>query len=93
MHRSGGGSAFDDDGMSRALGDPDKRRLAAGLLGQAFVVAYNTVRQNKAGTDHVADELMRRGELYGQEVVDLLESANLTKPEIDLLDEATWPRI
>jgi hypothetical protein len=36
---------------------------------------------------------MRRGELYGQEVVDLLESANLTKPEIDLLDEATWPKI
>ena len=36
---------------------------------------------------------MRRGELYGHEVVDLLESAHLTKPEIDLLDEATWPKI
>ena len=79
--------------MSRALEDPHKRKLVAGLLGQAFVVAYCTVRQNRAGTDHVADELMRRGELYGQEVVELLESANLTKPEIDILDEATWPTI
>src|SRR4051795_7104619 len=51
MHRSGGGSAFDDDGMSRVLGDPDKRRLCAGLLGQAFVVAYCTVRHNRAGTE------------------------------------------
>jgi ATP-dependent Zn protease len=92
MHRSGGGSLLDDDGMSRVLGDPAKRNLAAGLLGQAFVVAYCTIKANRAGTEHVADELMRRGELYGHEVVELLESAHLVKPEIDVLDEATWPK-
>src|SRR4051812_7746963 len=93
MHRSGGGSAFEDDGMSRVPEDHAKRQLVAGLLGQAFVVAYNTIRHNRPGTDHIADELMRKGELYGQEVVELLESAHLVKPEIDVLDEATWPRI
>jgi ATP-dependent Zn protease len=93
MHRSGGGSAFEDDGMSRVLEDGAKRQRVAGLLGQAFVVAYNTIRHNRAGTDHVADELMQKGELYGQEVVELLESAGLSKPDIDLLDDATWPKI
>jgi hypothetical protein len=41
----------------------------------------------------VADRLVAAGELYGDEVVDLLEEAQLERPEIDVLDEATWPRI
>ena len=35
-----------------------KRRLVAGLLGQAYVVAYNTIRHNREGTAHVADVLV-----------------------------------
>ena len=42
MHRSGAGR----DPFA-ALGDGDKRRLVTGLLGQAFVVAYNTIQLNK----------------------------------------------
>jgi hypothetical protein len=94
MHRSGAGAGFGmADAAGGVMGDPDKRRLVAGLLGQAFVVAYNSVRCNREGTAHVADVLVARRELYGDEVVDLLDSADLRKPEIDVLDEAPWPTI
>jgi ATP-dependent Zn protease len=92
MHRSGGG-VLSDDPLAAVLGDAEKRKLVAGLLGQAFVVAYNTVRHNKAATERVADELVRRRELYGDEVVQLLDSVRLEKPPIDVLEEATWPTI
>ena len=49
--------------------------------------------QNREGTDYVADRLIAAGELYGEEVTDLLDEARLRKPEIDVLDEATWPAI
>ena len=40
MHRtSGGDSAYD-----AALKDPPKRDQVAGLLGQCFVIAWNTIR-------------------------------------------------
>jgi ATP-dependent Zn protease len=74
-------------------GDRAKRMLVGELLGQAYVVAYNTIRQNKAGTEHVADVLVARREIYGDEVVALLDEVRLVKPKIDLLDEASWPTI
>jgi ATP-dependent Zn protease len=92
MHRSGGG-AMDGDPMQAVFGDPAKRRLVAGLLGQAYVVAYNTIRANKAGTDHVAQVLVAKRELYGDDVVALLDEAELVKPEIDVLEEDSWPVI
>ena len=65
----------------------------AGLLGQAFVVAWNTIRLNRDGTQHVAERLISAGELYGDDVTDLLDSSVLRKPAIDVTDEATWPVI
>src|SRR5215210_7606771 len=92
MHRSGGG-IMDGNPFAATLGDRDKRRLVAGLLGQAFVVAWCTIRHNRDGTDYVATRLMSAGELYGDDVMRLLEDARLEKPEIDVLDEDTWPVI
>jgi hypothetical protein len=92
MHRSGGG-VMDGNPYMATLGDPDKRRLVAGLLGQAFVVAHCTIRRNRAGTERVAERLIEAGELYGDDVTALLDSARLAKPRIDVLDEATWPVI
>jgi hypothetical protein len=92
MHRSGGGM-LDDDAFASALGDPDKKRLIAGLLGQSFVVAWNTVRLNREGTEHVAERLISAGELYGDDVTDLLDGARLRKPQIDVTEEASWPAI
>jgi hypothetical protein len=92
MHRSGSGM-LDGNPYAETLGDPDKRRLACGLLGQSFVVAWNTIRRNEDGTRHVAERLMSAGELYGDDVTRLLDGALLRKPEIDVTDEATWPAI
>jgi len=51
------------------------------------------VVQNREGTDYVANRLIAAGELYGEEVTDLLDDARLRKPDIDVLDEAQWPTI
>jgi hypothetical protein len=67
--------------------------LAAALIGQSFVIAYNTIRHNREGTDYVAGRLIAAGELYGDDVVQLLDDARLEQPEIDVLDEDTWPVI
>jgi cell division protease FtsH len=92
MHRSGGG-LMDSNPFMATLGDRHKARLVAGLLGQAFVVAWCTVRANRDATERIAQRLIDEGELYGDEVTDLLEHAGLRRPEIDVRDEATWPVI
>jgi ATP-dependent Zn protease len=92
MHRSGGG-IMDADPYAATLGDGDKRKLVAGLLGQAFIVAWNTVEQNREGTERVAERLLSARELYGDDVTRLLDSARLRKPAIDVTDEASWPVI
>jgi SpoVK/Ycf46/Vps4 family AAA+-type ATPase len=92
MHRSGGG-LMDSNPFMATLGDRNKARLVSGLLGQAFVVAWCTVRENREATERIAQRLIDEGELYGDEVTDLLESAYLRRPEIDVRDEATWPVI
>jgi ATP-dependent Zn protease len=92
MHRSGGG-LMDANPFTATLSDRNKAKLVAGLLGQAFVVAWCTVRTNRDATQEIAERLIAAGELYGDEVTDLLESAHLRRPDIDVLDEATWPAI
>jgi SpoVK/Ycf46/Vps4 family AAA+-type ATPase len=92
MHRSGGG-LLDADVFAATLRDPAKRTLIAGLLGQAFVVAWCTVRHNRAATERIAERLIAAEELYGDDVTSLLESVGLERPQIDVLDEATWPAI
>ncbi len=79
--------------LAGVLGDRAKRGLAAELIGQAFVVAYASVLANKDATEKVADRLVADRELYGDDVENLLKSVNLRKPEIDLLEESTWPAI
>jgi hypothetical protein len=76
-----------------ALGDPSKRKLAAGLLGQAFVIAYETIKINKDATERIAERLIAEGEMYGDDVTQMLDAARLRKPEIDVLDESSWPVI
>jgi cell division protease FtsH len=94
MNRSGAGGPGDTqhNPVGSVLRDPDKKALAAQLIGQAYVAAYNLVRANRDQIEAIADVLVERKELYGDELVGLLESANLHRPEIDYLDEASWPR-
>ena len=86
MHRS-------PSGYDSTFGDRVKREQVSGLLGQCFVIAWNTVRVNKAAVETVADRLIEATELYGDDVVDLLNGVRLRKPEIDVLDENAWPVI
>jgi hypothetical protein len=57
------------------------------------VVAYQTVLQNRQGTDYIASHLISAKELYGDDVTRLLDDARLEKPAIDLMDESAWPAI
>jgi ATP-dependent Zn protease len=83
----------DVQALEAAVQDRVKREIVAELLGQAFVVAFNTIRHNRAGVSHVADVLEDKVEMFGDEVVDVLDEAKLRKPSIDLLEEAAWPTI
>jgi cell division protease FtsH len=90
LHRSAG---MDGSSWGSVLMDGSKRKLVTGMLGQAFVIAYRTIEVNKEATERIADRLVAELEMYGDDVTDMLDEARLVKPEIDVLDEETWPKI
>jgi ATP-dependent Zn protease len=92
MQRAGGGP-FTEDPIAGILGDKDKRRAVAVLLGQAYITTYVTVAANRESVDRIAEELIHRKEMHGDEVVELLDSVGLVRPPIDLLAESTWPPV
>ena len=93
MRRAGGGGPFEEDPIGGTLNDRDKRRAVATLLGQAYVAAYATVAANKPQVEKIAEELIQRREMHGDEVVELLDSVGLSRPTVDLLEERTWPPV
>jgi len=92
MNRTRGSADYHADPVASVLRDPYKRALAAQTLGQAYVTAENFVAANREAVQKIADTVVAKRELFGDELVELLESANLRRPEIDYLDEASWPR-
>lgn len=70
-----------------------KRAMAAQLVGEAFMHAYWCIGHNKAATSRIADVLVEKRALYGDDVLNLLNGLNLTIPDIDPLDDTLWPRI
>jgi hypothetical protein len=48
---------------------------------------------NREPLERIADTLVERKEMHGDEVVDLLESVGLQRPELDLANPATWPTV
>ncbi len=93
MNRSSGGGMFSENPLGAVLGDRDKRRAAAQILGQAYVTAYALAASNREPIEKIADALIVRKELHGDEVTDLLNSVGLRRPDIDLMDDETWPRV
>jgi hypothetical protein len=63
------------------------------LLGQAYVTAFVTIAANRDRVERIAEELIRRKEMHGDEVVELLDSVELVRPHIDLLEDRTWPPV
>jgi ATP-dependent Zn protease len=93
MNRTGNGGALGADPLAGVLGDHDKRSLAAQLLGQAYVTAYALISHNKKAVEQIADALIERKELFGDELVEILESAKLKIPTIDLTQAKAWPAV
>jgi ATP-dependent Zn protease len=93
MNRTGGGGALAHDPVASVLSDHDKRATAAQILGQAYVTAHNMVLHNRKGIEHIADQAMAKGEIYGDELLQVLKEAKLEAPRIDLLEESSWPKL
>jgi ATP-dependent Zn protease len=81
------------DAVATILRDPFKQRAAAQILGQAYITAAAVIRHNRDKVAYIADQLVERKELYGDEVVELLEAAELEAPTIDVTDEKIWPKL
>ncbi len=93
MQRAGSGGPFEHDPIAGVLSDPAKRTLAAQLLGQAYIAAHHVVAANREAVEHIADVLVERRELHGDEVLQLLDAAALEAPEVDLVEDDAWPRL
>jgi hypothetical protein len=94
MNRAGGGGSFlMDDPVGSVLRNGDKKRAAAQIIGQAYVTAYALMASNRDQLEQIAETLVERKEMHGDEVVDMLNSVGLKRPEIDLMDDSTWPTV
>jgi ATP-dependent Zn protease len=86
----GGGMGVPDP-IGGALSDPSKRRVASQIIGQAYVVAHNLAANNREAVDRIAAALMEKKEIFGDELMDLLDSVGIRIPELDYGDETIWP--
>jgi cell division protease FtsH len=93
MNRTSGGTVMTHDPIASVLSDPGKRKLVAQLLGHAYVSAHLLVEHNKAAVERIAEVLVERREMHGDEVLELLEGVGLKQPTVDLTDERVWPKI
>ena len=91
VNRTGGGGPFDANPIGSVLGDTDKRAIVGQLVGQAYVAAYNLIVHNREAVEHIADVLNARRELFGDELVNLLDEAKIVIPNVDLAEESSWP--
>jgi len=93
MNRTRGSADFHGDPIASVLGDPYKRTLAAQILGQAYVIAFNFIRVNKEAVERIAGRLVEKRELYGDDLLELLDSQKLTQPVIDYTKDESWPKM
>ena len=69
----------------------DKRVMVAQILGQAYMKAHHLIEHNKDKVEQIAEVVIQKKEIYGDELVKLLNGANLQIPNVDLTDEKAWP--
>jgi hypothetical protein len=74
MNRTRGSADFHADPIASILHDPFEQSIAAQIIGQAYVIALNLVLTNKAAVDAVATCLAEKRELYGDELLELLDA-------------------
>jgi ATP-dependent Zn protease len=93
MNRASGGGMMQGDPIGSVLGDPSKKKAAAQILGQTYLTAVCLIRHNREQVARIADTLIERQEMHGDEVVELLDAARLEAPAIDITDETIWPKL
>jgi cell division protease FtsH len=93
MNRTRGSADFHADPIASILHDRFKSAVAAQILGQAYVIAVNLVKNNKEAVDAIATRLADERELFGDELVELLDEQQLVKPELDYTKDEIWPKM
>jgi cell division protease FtsH len=88
VNRTHAGSA-----ESAVLHDPSQRQMVEQLLGQAYLAAHHLMEANREAVGQIADALVEKRELYGDEVLRLLDAQTVNLPEVDLTKEEAWPRM
>ena len=78
---------------TEALRDGRKRAYAAQFIGEAFVTAYNAMLVNKEAVSRIADAVIEKQEIFGDDLISLLDNQHLIKPDIAWTDEASWPKV
>jgi hypothetical protein len=91
MNRTNGSGPMAADPISSVLSDPSKRKLVAQLLGQAYLTAHLLMQYNMEAVERVAQAVIQKGELYGDELLRLLSEQNIRIPQVDLTDKTVWP--
>jgi cell division protease FtsH len=79
--------------VASVLGDRYKREYVAQIMGEAFVTAFNFVRENKESVERIANTLIEKQELFGNDLGRLLDAQGLRRPEIDWTKDETWPQM
>ena len=51
------------------------------------------ISHNKKAVEQIAEALIEKKELFGDELVEILESAKLKIPKIDLTEAKAWPAV
>ena len=77
--------------IGAVLADRDKRRMVAQIIGQAYMKAHHLMLHNKDSVEQIAEVVIQKKEIYGDELIALLNGADLQIPEVDLTDERVWP--
>ncbi len=93
MNTGGGHGPFSHDPISGVLGDRSKRAMVAQMLGQAYLSAHHLIEHNKDKVEKIADVVIERKELHGNELLALLNNAKLELPTVDLTKDEAWPAI
>jgi len=93
MNRTNGGGPLGENPIASVLADQHKRKMVAQLLGQAYMKAHHLIEFNKAKVEKIAQTVVERKEIYGDELVKLLDDAKLEVPQVDLTDEKAWPTV
>jgi cell division protease FtsH len=93
MNRTRGSADYHGDPIASVLNDHAKRQHAAQILGQAYVIAENFIRANREQLERMAETIIERRELYGDELVNMLDRQQFVRPDIDYASEESWPKI